>query len=120
MLLKAITQTNPKCDEKSCESNYAKSKVAGSTSYTPQSYYERVDGENLVSCTSVFLEANMVREGTYKGDQRDAEFTNLLNNALGCAIRAYCDDPVVGPSNIEDAAHGLQDVVHKKGKLSHN
>lgn len=120
MLVKAITQTNPKCNENSCESNYAKSKVARSTSYTPQGHYECMDCENLVNCISVFREANAVREGTYKSDQRDPEFTSLLNNALGCAIRAHCDDPVVSPSNIKDTAHGLQDIIHKKGKLSHD
>jgi hypothetical protein len=30
------------------------------------------------------------------------------------------DDPVVGPLNIEDTAHGLQDIVHKKGQLSYD
>jgi hypothetical protein len=59
----------------------------------------------------------VVRESTYKSDQGDPEFTNLLNNALGCAIRAYCDDSVVGPSNIKDTAHGLQTIEHKKEKL---
>lgn len=44
----------------------------------------------------------------------------MLNNPLGRAIRASSNDPVVGPSNIEDTTQGLQDVVHKKGKLSYD
>ena len=57
----------------------------------------------------------MVRESAYEGDQGDAEFTNLLNNPLGRAIRTSGNDPAVGPSNIEDTTQGLQDVIHKKG-----
>ena len=42
----------------------------------------------------------------------------MLNDALCCAIMARIDDPVVGPSNIEDTPYGLQNIVRKKGKLS--
>ncbi len=62
----------------------------------------------------------MVREGTYQSDECDPKFTALLNNALCCAIMARRDDPVVGPSNIKDTAQGLQNIVRKKGKLSHD
>jgi hypothetical protein len=62
----------------------------------------------------------VVKEGTYKSDQGHPEFTNLLNNALGRAIRARRDDPVVDPSNIKDTAHGLHYVVYKQEKLSHD
>jgi hypothetical protein len=56
----------------------------------------------------------MAREGTYESDQRDPESTDLPNNALCRAIMARRDDPIVGPLNIEDTAHGLHHVVHKK------
>ena len=46
------------------------------------------------------------------------EYASLLDNALCCTIRAHIDDPVVGPSNIEDATYGLQNIVRKKEKLS--
>ena len=62
----------------------------------------------------------MRREGTYESGQPDPEFTGLLNDALGRAKMARCDDPVVGPLNIEDTAHGLQKIVHKKCQLSHD
>jgi hypothetical protein len=114
----AIPDTNPERNVKSCESNYAKSKATCSNPNFPQSHYECMDGENLVRCTSTLRDPNTVRGGTHKSDQCDPQFTDLLNNALSCAITAYCDDPVVGPSNIEDTAHGLQNIVHKKGKLS--
>ncbi len=61
-----------------------------------------------------------VEEGTDEGEQCNPKFTALLKNALCCAIRANRDDPVVGPPNIENTAQGLQNIVHKKGKLSHD
>ena len=118
MLVNPITNTDPECNEKRCESNYAKSKVTCSNSYFPQSHYECMSGENLVSCISVLQEASMIREGAYESDQCDPQFTDLLNNALGCAIRANCNDPVVNPSNVEDTTQGLQNIIHKKRKLS--
>jgi hypothetical protein len=56
----------------------------------------------------------MAREGTYESDQRDSELTDLLNNALCFAILARRDDPVLGPLDIKDTAHGLQHIVPKK------
>src|SRR6266702_764189 len=61
-----------------------------------------------------------VKEGTYESEQRNPERTGLRSNALCCAIRAPRDKPVVGPSNIEDTTQGLQNIVRKKGKLSHD
>ncbi len=58
------------------------------------------------------------KEGTYESEQCNPKLTDLLNNALCGAIRAPRDDPVVGPSNIEDTAQGLQNIIRKKGKLS--
>ena len=54
VFVKAITKTDPQCNEESCESNYAKSEVARSSSYIPPSHYECMDSENLVICTLVF------------------------------------------------------------------
>ncbi len=54
VLVDAISYTNPKRNEKRCEGNYAKSKVTCSSSYFPQCHYECMDGDYLVSCTSVF------------------------------------------------------------------
>jgi hypothetical protein len=118
--VKAITKTNPECNEKSCNSNYAKSKASRSTSYIPQSHYECMESENLVSSKLVFQKANRgARGGTYESDQCDPEFACLFNNALGGAIRASFDNPVVDPSNAEDTTRRLQDIVYKNGKLSH-
>jgi hypothetical protein len=54
VLVNAITQTNPKCNEQGYESNYAKSEVTCLTPFVPHGHYECVNGENLVSCTLVF------------------------------------------------------------------
>ena len=58
VLVKAITKTNPECNEKSCNSNYAKSKTSRLTSYVPPSHYECMAGENLLSSKLVFRKAN--------------------------------------------------------------
>ena len=58
------------------------------------------------------------RGGTYESNQSDPGFADLLNNALCCAIRAHIDDPVVGPSKIEETTYGLQKIICKKEKLS--
>ena len=55
---------------------------------------------------------------THEGDQRDANFTELLNDALRCAIVPCYDDPVVSPPDIEDTTHGLQEIEREEGELS--
>ena len=57
-------------------------------------------------------------ETTYEGHQRDSKFTDLLDDALRCAIAPYRHDPVVGPPDIKDTTHGLQKVEREKGELS--
>ena len=64
------------------------------------------------------LRSQHVEEGAYERDQRDPEFTTLLNDALGSAIRASIDDPVVDPSNTEDTTCRLHDIECKDEKLS--
>ena len=77
--------------------------------------------ENLVSSKLVFRKATVAaRGGTYESDQRYSEFTCLSKNPLDSTIRASFDNPIVGPSNAEDPTCRLQDMVNKKGKLSHN
>src|SRR6266702_6402253 len=71
-----------------------------------------------VICQCVGIQ-NTAREA-YESNQCDPKLTDLLNNALCCAIRALRDNPVVGRPNIEATTHGLQNIVHKKGKLSHD
>ena len=51
--MNSITDTNPEHDEKTCEGNDAKSKVACFTSYSPKSRRECMDGEYLVDRASV-------------------------------------------------------------------
>lgn len=63
-------------------------------------------------------ERRCYKSGTYKGDQRNSNFTNLLDDALCRAIVPCCDDPVVSPPDIEDATHGLQKVEREEEKLS--
>jgi hypothetical protein len=121
VLVNAITNTNPECNKKSCNSNYAKSKASRSTSYIPPSHYECMESENLVSSKLVFRKSQPrhCKGGTYESDHCDPEFGYLFNNALDGAIRASFDDPVVDPSNAEDTSRRLQDIVCKQGKLSH-
>jgi len=52
VFVNAITNTNPECNEKSCESNYSKSKVTRLDPYFPQCHYKCMNGECLVNCTS--------------------------------------------------------------------
>ena len=53
VLVDAITDADPEHDVKSCDDNNAKSKVTCSNSNFPQSHYECMGGEDLVSCISV-------------------------------------------------------------------
>jgi hypothetical protein len=55
---------------------------------------------------------------THEGDQGNPNFTNLLDDALCCAIVPYRDNPVVSPPDIEDTTHGLQKIEHEEGELS--
>ena len=54
---------------------------------------------------------------THEGNQGDTHFTNLLDDALCCAIVPCRDDPVVSPPDIEDTTQSLQKVEHEEGKL---
>jgi hypothetical protein len=54
---------------------------------------------------------------THEGDQRDSNFTNLLDDALCHAIVPCRDDPSVSPPDIEDTTHGLQKFEHEEGEL---
>ena len=54
---------------------------------------------------------------THESDQRDSNFTNLLDDALCCAIVPRRDDPVVSPPDVEDAANCLQNVEYEKREL---
>ena len=56
---------------------------------------------------------------THEGDQADSNFTNLLDDALCCAIVPRRDDPVASPPYIEDTTHGLPKIKHEDGELSH-
>ena len=55
---------------------------------------------------------------THQGDQGDSNFTNLLDDALHCAIVPFRHDPVVSPPDIENTTHALQEIEHEKGELS--
>ena len=55
---------------------------------------------------------------THEGDQRDSNFTNLLDDALCYAIVPCRDDPVVNPPDIEDTANRLQKVEYERRKLA--
>ena len=48
ILVNAGANASPECDKNSYEDNQAKSKAASFQSYSPQSRYECVNGENLV------------------------------------------------------------------------
>jgi len=54
---------------------------------------------------------------THEGDQRDSNFTNLLDDALCYAIVSCRDDPVVSPPDIEDATNGLPKFEQEEGEL---
>ena len=74
---------------------------------------------SLLGGSSIALKPEDIGEETYKGDRGDPQFTKLLDDALRCAIVPCRHDPVVSPPNIEDTPHGLEEVEHKKGNLSH-
>ena len=56
-------------------------------------------------------------QNTYESGHCHSKFAYLLDNTLRCAIRTCRDNPVVGPSDIENTADGLQEVVYKKEEL---
>lgn len=59
-----------------------------------------------------------IREETHQCDQGDSNFADLLDDALHCAIVPLRHDPVVGPPDIENTAHALQEIKREKGELS--
>ena len=74
-----------------------------------------MNGEYLESCASASYRGTL--HDTYESGQCNSKFTDLLNGTLCCAIWAGRNDPVMSPSNIEDTADSLQEVVLKKGEL---
>src|ERR1700744_2996012 len=40
IMMKTVINTNPECNEKRCEGNYAKPNITCSSSYIPQGHYE--------------------------------------------------------------------------------
>jgi hypothetical protein len=112
----ACTNANPERDENASEADQAKGKAARFQAHVPQCCHEGVDGEKLMRrAISLSLK---IGEETHKGDQGDTKFTNLLDDALRCAIVPRRHDTVVSPLDIEDAAHSLQKIEHEKGELS--
>lgn len=58
-----------------------------------------------------------IGEETHECNQGDSKFTNLLDDALRCAIVPRRHDPVVSPPDIEDTTHALHEIEHEKGEL---
>ena len=56
----------------------------------------------------------LVGKETHEDDQRDSDFSDLLENTLCCAIGPCRDDPVVSPFDIEHATNCLQKVEYEK------
>ena len=112
---------NPERNEDASKANHAQGNATRVQTNLPQSGHESVDGKKLsemhiigVSVRKTFV---LVKVKTNEGDQGDANFTNLLDDALYRAIVPRRDDPVVCPPDIEDTAHGLPKVEHEEGKL---
>jgi ubiquitin len=121
MLVNAGANANPESDKNGHQDNQAKSKAASFQSYSPQSRDECVNGENLEDVASVTLSAKCkghYKKETNQGDKSNSKFTDLLDDALGCAIWTSRDDSVVSPPDIKDATHGLHNVEYEKGGLS--
>jgi hypothetical protein len=88
---------NPERNENASKANHAKGNATRLQPNSPQGRYESVDGKK-------------------EGDQRDSNFTNLLDDALCHAIVPCRDDPSVSPPDIEDTTHGLQKFEHEEGE----
>jgi hypothetical protein len=116
----ACAYGNPERNENANKANHAKSNATRLQANSPQGCYESVDGKKLAKCTSVKSQTgrHYSKGETHEGDQRDPNFTNLLDDALCCAIVPFVDDPVVSPPDIEDTTHGLQEIEHEEGELS--
>jgi hypothetical protein len=78
---------------------------------------ERRESSKDVASVALGYKGHYKKE-TNQGNKGNSEFTNLLDDALCCAIWTSHDDSVVSPPDIEDATHGLQNVEYKKGGLS--
>ena len=119
ILVNASANANPERDKNGYEDNQAKSKAASFQPYSPQSPHECVNGKNLVrhgiSCA---YDKGHCKKETNQGDKGNSKFTNLLDDALCCAIWSSRDNSVVSPPDIKDATHGLQNVECEKGGLS--
>jgi hypothetical protein len=63
-------------------------------------------------------ERHYYRDETHDGDRRDSNLTNLLGNALCCAILPCRDDPAVSPPDIELTTNCLQKIEYEKRELS--
>jgi hypothetical protein len=114
----ACTDANPECNEEASKADQAKGNPTRFRA-SPQSPHEGVESEKLVKCTSVGLSGRKtIGEETHKGDQGNTKFTDLLNDALRCAIVPCRHDLSVGPLDIEDTTHSLPKIEHEKEKLS--
>ena len=118
--MNARADGNPERNENASKANHAKGNATCVHANWPQDRHESVNGKKLAKCTPVGLKSQRhCYEGeTHEGDQRDSNFTNLLDDALGCAIVPSRDDPVVSPSDIEDTTHSLEKIEHEERELS--
>ncbi len=80
----------------------------------PQPALRRYGHRAAGSCINGVSHTKTVGEETHEGDQGDSEFTNLLDDALCCAIGSRHDDPVVSLPDIEDTTNCLQNVDYEK------
>jgi hypothetical protein len=104
----ACTDANPKRNVSTSDEDQAKCNATCFQAYFPQSCYKVVNGEKLTKCASVHFRLKNNKEGgTHESDLCDSKSTDLLDDALRCAIVPRLHDPVVSPSNIEDTSHGL-------------
>ena len=114
----APANSNREHNEKASKANHAKGNATRMQPNLPHGGYECVNGKNLAKCTSVQSERHCYKGKTHEGDKADTSFTNLLDDALCCAIVPCLDDPVVSPPDVEDTTHGLQRLEHEEGELS--
>ena len=107
MLVNAWANGNPECNENASEADQAKGNTTHFQVGWQHSRYEGVESEKLVRYISAGSHENGTGEVTHECDQCYSEFTNLCDNALGCAIGTCRDNPVVSPPNIEDTTDCL-------------
>ena len=69
-------------------------------------------------CADTFQDMVPTRGETHKCSQRSPKRTYLFDDALYHAIGSRCDLPVTSPSDIENAADGMNEIKDKKGELA--